>query len=818
MQDLDTKRLASLLAGKRDLILDAWEWRVLASDAIPAARALPRQELRGGIQWVFDTVIHEIGVEPVALRGVVHVHAGERRGAHYTARETRAELEALREAVLSIVGGHLEESALVAVKGALSRAVAIVDEGFVVSATGRESTPSPYAAERLLDAFAKVPAHVAVVHGPDHLYAFVNEAFSENMGVVDPIGKPFGTSNHPTIVMLRSALDLVYATGEPWAAKEVLTAAAGGDGDDLYFNLNFSPLRGEGNAIDAVLLHAYNVTELVRARHALRESEEKLRMAVDAAEIGLWSWELTTDEVGWSDTLCAIFGLAPSAAPTGRAGYLELLYPEDRDQHAEVIRRGVAAGTWEDEFRIRRADGAVRWVLTKARVLHQEEGDVVLGSVIDVTERRHRDEQLRKAQRLEAIGELTAGIAHNFNNMLMGVLPNLALSLKEAPPALVPLLRDAERATERAAELVSQLMTYAGRNRPAARRVESLAALADRTLAICRTTFDRAIAFETRYDPAASALIDAAQVEQAVLNILINARDALAASPAGSPRVLVEVDMVRARGPQVSRHGDSKERDYVRIRVGDNGAGMDGATLARIYEPFFTTKDVGRGTGLGLATAHAIVREHGGWITCDSVPGGGTTFSIHLPGESALPKVVVPPALEALPGGGLETVLVIDDEASIRRVVALMLEPAGYTVRVAASGEEATRMLGDAQVASEVALILLDVSMPGMPGRELRRLLGELAPQASVVYFTGHAFEGTAADDLVLEKPVSHARLLATVREALDRGVRGDGRPLEATGRAPSRSDEAAPSPPSIARFTQPDEPPPPSRRSAERT
>ncbi len=191
---------------------------------------------------------------------------------------------------------------------------------------------------------------------------------------------------------------------------------------------------------------------------ALRENEEKLSMAVEATGIGLWSWDVKTDKVAWEAPLSRIFGLPAGEAPKGQAGFLALVHPEDRQRTGEAIVQGVASGRWEDEYRIIRADGAVRWVMAKGTVLRGEQGSVVLGAVIDVTDRREREEARRQTQKLEAVGQLTAGIAHNFNNMLMGVLPNLALALRRAQPEIAPLLRDAQHATEQAAELVRQLM------------------------------------------------------------------------------------------------------------------------------------------------------------------------------------------------------------------------------------------------------------------------------------------------------------------------------------------------------------------------
>ncbi len=532
------------------------------------------------------------------------------------------------------------------------------------------------------------------------------------------------------------------------------------DDSRRYYDRLYLPFRADDGGIVGMLAIVRDATARRNAQDALRTSEAQLRMAVDASGIGLWSWEMRNDVVAWEDPLCAIFGLPAGTAPIGREGYLALVHPDDRAQVAEVIARGVAEGRWEDEYRIVRSDGAVRWVMAKGTVV----GGVVLGAVIDVTDRRQRDEQLRQAQKLEAVGQLTAGIAHNFNNMLMGMLPNLEIAARSAPPELAPLLRGAEESAQRAAHLVRQLMTYAGRNRPTVRTVESIGELVERTVAFCRTTFDQRIAFDVRSDASAHARVDPVQIEQALLNTLINARDALVGAGNDAPRVIVRVDVVLEGSAEL----DGRAGDHVRIRVTDNGVGMDAATSSRIFEPFFTTKALGKGTGLGLATTRAIVLEHGGRLTCDSAPRDGATFSFYLPRESvaaADPRPAPPhPAAR-----GTETILIVDDEPSIRHLVSLMLTSAGFTTKIAGSGEEALDLLADPRLASEVALLLLDVSMPGMSGRDLRKRVRELAPRARVVYFTGYAFEAADTEDAVLEKPASEKRLLDTIREVLDR-------------------------------------------------
>jgi CheY-like chemotaxis protein len=286
----------------------------------------------------------------------------------------------------------------------------------------------------------------------------------------------------------------------------------------------------------------------------------------------------------------------------------------------------------------------------------------------------------------------------------------------------------------------------------------------ERTVTLCRTTFDARIALEVRCDPAAAASLDASQLEQVLLNLLLNARDAVAGSAIAAPRIGIDVDVVPRTAPDLA----DRDGDHVRLRVSDNGIGMDRLTQARMFEPFFTTK-AGKGTGLGLATTLTIVMEHGGFIECASSRGEGTTLSIWLPAALApAPSDPVPPGPQRLPTGH-ETVLVVDDEPQVRDVVEQMLGDAGYTALVAASGDEVVALLADRRVAGSIALVLLDVSLPGMPRPALRAHLRRLAPQARVIAFTGYPAQDIGDDDPIVEKPASASQLLGAIRAALSR-------------------------------------------------
>jgi PAS domain S-box-containing protein len=502
------------------------------------------------------------------------------------------------------------------------------------------------------------------------------------------------------------------------------------------------------------------------ASPAAEDRETRLLMAAEAAGIGLWTWDPVNDVVTWDAVMCAVYGRPPGYTPRGRAEYLGLIHPDDREHCRQRIARGREEGHWEHEYRIIRPDGTVRWLASRSRIQRSERGEVALGAVFDVTERKEIEERQRAMQRLEVIGQLTAGIAHNFNNLLMGILPTLEMASKSAPPELLPLLGVAEQSAQRAASVVRQLMAYAARNDVRSRRSERVVALVERVAGFCRTTLDARISLEVQCtDTGVAADIDPSQIEQAILNLLINARDAVEDGAVDPPKITVVVEGVAPGAPELQ----GRLGDWMAIRVVDNGVGMDAATIQRIYEPFFTTKPAGKGTGLGLATTQAIVRDHGGFITCQSAPGEGTTFTLHLPRvvRNPTPQAFEPATLGAPRERALDAgVLVVDDDEYVRGVTRRLLENAGFAVETAASGHEALARMADPSQAPRVDLVLIDVSMPGMSGPETRRRLAKMAPRVPVVFLTGYAYQ-PESPDMVLEKPVTQAKLVSCLRQAL---------------------------------------------------
>ena len=371
---------------------------------------------------------------------------------------------------------------------------------------------------------------------------------------------------------------------------------------------------------------------------------------------------------------------------------------------------------------------------------------------------------MQQAQKLDAIGSLTAGVAHNFNNMLSVIIPALELLGSSANADDGAVVDDALHAANRAAELIEQLMTFGGQARPVARAVFRLDDLVARVVDMCRRTFDREISIDVDF-PRTAVSIDASptKIEQVLVNLLINARDALKAGTRVGAKICVSVESVDAA--QAKSRGVAMEptpERFARLVVADNGIGMSAEEQAHLFEPFFTTKEVGRGTGLGLATSYAIVRERGGFITCTSEEGKGSEFSVYLPmaSQADAPSDHPATAQERQPSftRARRHVLLVDDEAGVRRLVGRLLADEGLDVTLAASAREAVSALDGGCTPD---LVLLDRSMPERNGLAVLPDIRARAARARVVFFTGQEVPSSERDqvDDVLPKPVTLAKL-----------------------------------------------------------
>jgi PAS domain S-box-containing protein len=382
----------------------------------------------------------------------------------------------------------------------------------------------------------------------------------------------------------------------------------------------------------------------------------------------------------------------------------------------------------------------------------EDGGVVVVGR--DVTDRRRLEDQLRHAQKMDAVGQLAGGVAHDFNNLLTVILGNLELARAECRGRKVDdLLRGTERAAARAADLTGQLLGFA-RRQPMRFQPVGLGEMVRETAALLRRTIDPRVRIDTRADAAGAVWADPGQVNQVLMNLCLNARDAM---PDGGT-LTVEVD--RPAGGR-----------YVRLSVSDTGRGMPAEVQARIFEPFFTTKGTGQGTGLGLAVVFGIVDAHGGRIECASRPGAGTRFDVYLPAYDGPAATVTDPTPEpvASPAGRGERVLVVDDEPMIRELAAAVLEPLGYRVTLAADGAEGVGQFRAA--GGRFDLVILDLTMPTLSGRETLEALLAIDPGVRVLLASGYSADREAMAGRVtgfLDKPYSPGDLARAVRRALD--------------------------------------------------
>lgn len=461
--------------------------------------------------------------------------------------------------------------------------------------------------------------------------------------------------------------------------------------------------------------------------------------------------------------------------------WLSYTHPEDRPEVERGLSRLLSGEALWLEFRILRKDGQVRWVRDFGVPTVDENGKVVRvdGIVSDVTDRKEMEasnrlllEQLHQAQKMQAIGTLAGGIAHEFNNVLGAIIGYTSLlknMMKENHPFFGPVAT-IERSAERAAELTRKLLGFARGGKYRADPV-FLNDVVNRILPIIQRTFDRAIAIEARLaDSLPPTEGDMGQLEHSLLNLCLNARDAM---PDGG-RLVIETAAAKIGEEFVALHPWARTGEFVRLTVTDTGVGMTAETRKRIFEPFFTTKKVepGTGSGMGLAMVYGAVKNHGGFIEVHSEPGRGTTMNLFLPVSWRIRQGTSPP--EGSPvRGGRETILVVDDERALRDLAETVLSSAGYRVFSVGTGEEACERLQ--VLGTKVGLVLLDIEMPGMGGKQAFLTMRGLRPGLPVLVATGRGIEGPASEILqmggagFLAKPFRAKELLLAVRRTIDR-------------------------------------------------
>ena len=628
---------------------------------------------------------------------------------------------------------------------------------------------------RLRQLFHNAPGFMATTRGPTHVFELANASFMElvgeraliGLGVAEAFPELAGTG-------FVDQLDKVWASGEAYTGRSMpiwLRRTAGGPLEQRFLDFVFQPITDDEGEVTGLFVEGYDMTERQAAERALRESEERFRLIADSAPVPMWVTKLDRSR-GFVNRAYARF-LGVSYEEALHYDWRSRIHPDDFDRLvAESLAGEATLRPFTLEARYLRHDGEYRWLRSQSQPRWDSEGQHggFIGVAHDVTEakeaertlrelneslegrvaertadlsaaldrlqaevadRLRAEEALRQAQKMEAVGQLTGGIAHDFNNLLTPIMGGLELiAMRTADPRLKHMAETALESARRGAKLTGQLLAFSR-----IQRISIAPVAINRVIAnmeeLLRHAVGPKIRIETKLNEAAGhGLCDANQLENAILNLAINARDAM---PTGGTLTISTQRSTSSGEP------DLEPGDYVCISVGDTGQGMAPEVLARATEPFFSTKPLGKGTGLGLAQVYGIARQSGGTVRIDSAAGEGTTVRLLLPSASPQEvsgeaETVAAPFLPDAGPNGVK-ILVIDDDPDVRAFLSAALDGLGYTVAVAEDGIQGLKAVEE----FGPELLLLDYAMPEMNGADVARAVRRGHPHLPIIFVTGYA-------------------------------------------------------------------------------
>jgi two-component system, cell cycle sensor histidine kinase and response regulator CckA len=536
--------------------------------------------------------------------------------------------------------------------------------------------------------------------------------------------------------------------------------------------------RDETSAVERFDGYLLDITSRRETEEALRASEERFRLAGNATREVIYDWDIGANRVNWSASGAAELGLSPEELGATVEAWEARIHPHDRDSVRVARDAALKGGTiFEAEYRFQRADGVYAVLFDRGLIVRNATGEPrrMVGAMLDLSGQRRLESQLTLSRRLEAVGSLAGGIAHDFNNLLTAILASaelLQLRLPADSPALGEI-RTIKETSRRAADLTHALLAFARRQvlQPVDANLNEIVA---GFLPVMRRLIPENVSIDLiPGHELGTVRVDRAQIEQILMNLCLNARDAM---PSGGT-ITLETENTVINGEYRRTHPWAKEGRYVLLSLTDTGSGMDAETLEHVFEPFYTTKRLGRGVGLGLATVYGVVKQHDGMINLYSELRRGTTVKIYLPLLERR-AVVVGTKVEGPVVGGDETVLVVEDDAAVRRTTVALLARLGYTVLEAGDGAEALALVGASERAPD--LVVSDVVMPRMGGLELAGQVGAIAPDTLFLFASGYSenaiYDGATRVRGVhfIAKPYGLDALARKVRDVLDRRGRSE--------------------------------------------
>jgi PAS domain S-box-containing protein len=529
--------------------------------------------------------------------------------------------------------------------------------------------------------------------------------------------------------------------------------------------------RFAGDRPVRVVVAHENITERKLAEGSMRESEEKFRQITETINEVFWITDPSMHELIYvSPAYEKIWGRTCASLYATPRQWLEVIHPEDGGRVAQAAAAILTSGSYDATYRILRPDKTERWIHDKGFPVRSAAGEIyrIVGTAEDITEKRKLEDAYRQAQKMESIGQLAGGIAHDFNNILGAIVGNLYLAKLDAAehPALLAHLENISEASQRATDLVSQILTFSRQGKPE-REPLKLNHVVLEVLKLLRASLPAGIRIQIELAEAPAVLANATAIHQVIMNLGTNAWHAMRDQ---NGVLKVEMNVLEVDEDFTRTRPDLHPGSYVQISVSDTGCGMDRHTLEHVFEPFFTTKAVGEGTGLGLAVVHGIMKSHDGGVSVYSQPGKGTRFNLYFPviaAEVTVREIEAAP----IPRGHGEHILFVDDEEPLVSAGKKMLERLGYVVTAKASPLEAITLVRDQPAAFD--LVITDLTMPGLDGVALGRRLHQIQPQLAIILTTGYSGLMTAKKirELgfreLLDKPCTARVLAETVERVL---------------------------------------------------